>query len=221
MRTENILCAHGKSKPKPPCDQAQTQSAQGVPQEVLLGGERADGEGDPQNPQAVGSEMETASLPPSGDGHGGEESLGDVQTGPCVVWSIQPVEPAVKRGRPTGCHLFLDVGMIAQSNFSGAKKEYEVGNPTGQGDELYGNQQFASPKVVSWGAEREGDVKGEYGVVYEDAPVDEGYAVVEVGAVREDEEGLGIPDCYLSGRCDPVGQQVRGQEEQHAEHRPG
>ena len=163
--------------------------------------------------------METTSLPPSGYGDGGKKGLGDVQTGPCVVWSIQPVEPAVQRGRPTGCHLFLDVGMVAQPNFSGAKKEYEVGNPTGQGDELYGNQQFASPKVVSWGAEREGDVKGEYGVVYEDAPVDEGYAVVEVSSVREDKEGLGIPDCYLSDRGDPIGQLVRRKKEQHAEHR--
>ena len=103
---------------------------------MLLGGEGADGEGGPQDPHGDDAEMETASFPPSRYGHGGEESLGDVQAGPCVVGSVQPVEPSLQRGRPTGRHLFLDVGMVAQANFSGKEEEYDVSQPTGQGDEL-------------------------------------------------------------------------------------
>ena len=122
--------------------------------------------------------MEAACFPPSRYRHGGEEGLGNVQTGPCIVGAVQPVEPSVKRGGPTGRYLFLDVGMEPQTDFSWAKEEGKIGKPTRQGDELDRDQQFSSTGIVPWSAKGEGDIESEYGVVHQDAPVDEGYGVV-------------------------------------------
>ena len=78
-----------------------------------------------------------------------------MQTGPRVEGAIQPVEARIEWSQAP-FRSTQGQGLLPQIYLSGEQQEYEVGEPTGQDDELDGDQQFAMPVSCLWGCKRQG-----------------------------------------------------------------
>jgi len=138
---------------------------------------------------------------------GGQKGLGDMQTGPRVEGTVQPMEPGVK-GTQVPFRCTQGQGLCPQIYLGGEQQEHEVSEPTGQGYELDGDEQLAMPVSCLWGGKWQGEIKKKNGVVHEYGPWNEGDDVIEVATIGQYEDGLWIPYRYSAKGSDPVGQLV-------------
>ena len=90
----------GRTEPEPPGNDSKGEPREGIPKEMLLGGQRADCQCGPKNPDRGDSQVASVSFPPVANAKRGKKGLGNVQAGPRVEGFVQPVEARVKRCQP-------------------------------------------------------------------------------------------------------------------------